>query len=112
MRLIDADALKELPFHRLTHTDWGETCVSFEEIDNAPTVDKTDVISYIDGLIDGAEAVRPHGKWIYKQVYDYEYWECSHCGEPWTTIEGTPQDNFMNFCPNCGADMRGDNNAK
>ena len=39
MRLIDADALKELPFHRLTHTDWGETCVSFEEIDNAPTVE-------------------------------------------------------------------------
>lgn len=38
MRLIDADALKNLPFHRLIHTDFGETAVSFEEIDNAPTI--------------------------------------------------------------------------
>lgn len=38
MRLIDADYLKSLPFHQLIHTDYGDTCVSFEEIDNAPTV--------------------------------------------------------------------------
>ena len=39
MRLIDADALKALPFNRLIHTDFGDTCVSFEEIDAAPTVE-------------------------------------------------------------------------
>ena len=32
--------------------------------------------------------------------------KCSACGELWSLIDGTPQDNGMNFCPNCGADMR------
>ena len=48
---------------------------------------------------------RPRGKWIYKQESDYEFWECSNCGEPWDLIEGTPKDNNMNFCPNCGAQI-------
>lgn len=33
-------------------------------------------------------------------------WVCSVCGEPWTLIDGTPKENNMNFCPNCGVDMR------
>ena len=32
-------------------------------------------------------------------------WVCSVCGEPWTLIDGTPKENNMNFCPNCGAKM-------
>ena len=63
-------------------------------IDNAPTVDKTDVISYIDGLIDGAEAVRPHGKWIPIEGFLL----CSNCKNR-SCCKG-------NFCPDCGADMR------
>lgn len=54
------------------------------------------------------DALRPHGKW--KEQTDYvgdTYYECSVCKEPWTTIEGTPMQNFMNFCPNCGAKMDG-----
>lgn len=39
MRLIDADYLKNLPFERLIHTDFGETAIPIEEIDNAPTVE-------------------------------------------------------------------------
>lgn len=54
---------------------------------------------------------RKRGEWIYKpDDYDESTWECSNCKEPWTLIDGTPQDNNMNFCPNCGADMRGDDN--
>ena len=46
------------------------------------------------------------GKWIEQDdSWDGVYYECSACGEPWTTIDGTPWDNGMNFCPNCGADM-------
>ena len=30
---------------------------------------------------------------------------CSECGETWNLIDGTPKDNDMNFCPNCGAEM-------
>lgn len=49
---------------------------------------------------------RKKGKWIEKDEYNDTYYECSACGASWVTIEGTPQDNHLNFCPNCGADMR------
>lgn len=45
------------------------------------------------------------------------YWEdfdcgnsyrCTSCGEIWTLNDGTPAENNMNYCPKCGADMRGE----
>ena len=46
------------------------------------------------------------GHWIEKDGYDGDtYYDCSECGESWTTIEGTPWNNGMKFCPNCGAKM-------
>ena len=63
-------------------------------IDNAPTVEE-----------------RQKGEWIeHQDCFDDTYYTCSHCGEDWITIEGKPTDNLMNYCPMCGADMRGDNN--
>ena len=46
-----------------------------------------------------------HGEWM---VGDYEEgtWECSNCGLLWTLNDGTPEENNMNFCTYCGADMR------
>lgn len=56
-----------------------------------------------------AEPDRKKGKWLYKpNEYDDDTYECSQCGEPWTLIDGTPEENNMKFCPNCGADMRGE----
>ena len=50
---------------------------------------------------------RPQGEWKTVEGVDGdEYYECSNCGEPWVLTAGTPKDNNMNFCPNCGADMR------
>ena len=55
---------------------------------------------------DVAEVKR--GKWIEKEeVYGDVYYTCSNCNNDWTTIDGTPQENFMNYCPNCGAKMDG-----
>ncbi len=52
---------------------------------------------------------RTKGKWIEQEDYNLDtYYDCSVCGESWCTIDGTPWDNGMNFCPNCGADMRGE----
>lgn len=52
---------------------------------------------------------REKGEWIEREGYDGDpYYECSICEKPWDTFEGTPRDNGMNFCPSCGADMRGD----
>lgn len=38
MRPIDADALLNLPFERMIHTDFGDTAIPIEEIEMAPTV--------------------------------------------------------------------------
>ena len=56
-----------------------------------------------------AEPEQKKGEWLHKpNEYDDDTYECSRCGEPWTLIEGTPKENNMNYCPNCGADMRGE----
>ncbi len=58
--------------------------------------------------IDHPTEERKTGKWIEKDGWDGDvYYDCSVCGESWTTIEGTPWDNFMNYCPHCGAKMEG-----
>ena len=46
---------------------------------------------------------RAEGEWI---QFDVEY-ACSHCGIILNFYEGSPKANNANFCPNCGADMRG-----
>ena len=46
------------------------------------------------------------GHWIEKDGFDGDvYYDCSECGESWTTIEGTPWQNGMKYCPNCGCRM-------
>ena len=46
------------------------------------------------------------GKWqYYPEGCDELTWACSRCGEAWTLIDGTPDDNNMNFCHACGAPM-------
>lgn len=49
---------------------------------------------------------KQHGRWIEKEDYNLDtYYDCSVCGESWTTVEGTPWQNGMNYCPHCGAKM-------
>lgn len=44
---------------------------------------------------------KPHGEWIRHEVEDTCRWvECSECHKEYPNIE-------MNFCPNCGKRMRG-----
>lgn len=51
-----------------------------------------------------AADVRPvvHGEWIGKPIAGFCTVRCSVCDEPFLENNGT-----WNFCPNCGADMRG-----
>ena len=52
------------------------------------------------------QPVRPKGKWIEIGRFDGEiYYDCSECGESFCLIDGLTA--LSNFCPNCGADMRG-----
>lgn len=104
MRLIDADALKKA-INELFFVD--EYTVE-KTINNAPTVEvhKIGHKLYNEGFKDGvdqgvklSEGIK--GKWITK---GYEpYGRCIICGE---ICE------INNFCGNCGADMRGEENDK
>lgn len=47
-----------------------------------------------------------HGRWIEKEGFDGDYYyTCSICQCDWTTIDGTPTENNMRYCPECGAKM-------
>lgn len=84
MRLIDADALKLADFQDFSNTD------VMYAIDHTPTI----------GLV-------KRGKWTQTSAFDEDanIYVCSECDEPWTLINGTPRENNMNYCPNCGARM-------
>lgn len=71
-----------------------------------------DMIECVDDA--PAADVRPvvHGKWIKTKMFNDEYsWVCSVCACAWNLDEGTPEENSMNLCPNCGAVMRGETNG-
>jgi len=76
-------------------------------IDEAPYEYAEHVIADLPPVTSG----RHKGRWIECDGYDGDtYYDCSECGESWTTIEGTPWDNGMNYCPNCGAKMESEVN--
>ena len=82
--------------------------------DNPSYWNTCDVINREDTLdeIENLPSVTPTertGHWIEKEDFNGDtYYDCSECGESFCLIDGTPTDNLYNFCPNCGADMRGD----
>lgn len=66
--------------------------------------------------IPAADALeRKHGKWILVEDYSTEeiedgekYWVCSLCGCGSDSYDTTYH---TNYCPNCGADMRGEDDG-
>ena len=95
-RLIDADELR-LTIQREYNTDDSDYPTRYQfglhfamdAIDEAPTV----------------EPQRIKGRWIdVTKTGGAELWKCSECGE----LE--LEDSY--FCPNCGADMRGEQDGK
>ena len=95
MRLIDADALDGVVLDLNVNRDFGITRGDYKMIDAVlfefPTIEE-----------------RKTGKWIRKKsVIDCATFvgeECSECG--YFKSMG-----HANFCPNCGADMRGEQNG-
>ena len=103
--------------------DKDDMCVRKKYIDNAPTVELTETEvqevlnkrcmtavanEYLIAL--HGKTDRPKGEWYYSCD---KGWECNQCHK---TVKDMPIDDnkkaTYNFCPNCGADMRGDDNGK
>ena len=92
MRLIDADALKEI-IENSYEVTWDhdynggfkDACVLIlDEIDSAPTI----------------EPERKMGEWILITDNNGQHFICNKCGT-WRCHQGQA------FCSHCGADMRG-----
>ena len=70
----------------------------------------TYVIKYVDGEWMASKTMqepeRKKGRW--EDFSDDNSYRCTACGEIWKLNDGKPEENNMNYCPNCGADMRGD----
>ena len=121
MRLIDADALIEYI------KAWGfigETC-AIEAVEDMPTIEPCEdaisrgyILHELNGygadwredceiadIIRNAPSVapsRPKGENLQKDFPSL--FECSVCGE--SCFDTVPWDCDINYCPNCGADMR------
>ena len=97
MRLIDADALKEVICDNVypvtdffNSRDYGMFWTGGIEkaINEAPTID--------------AKPVK-HGKWTITEVFDFKNMTCSSCG--WLYEYHAGMEEEWNYCPNCGARM-------
>ena len=104
MRLINADALRE-QLQNLAYDDWNQgASTSWADAyrEMADMVEDTPTI----------EPVRMKGEWIPTHESallshpDSITYVCSECGHKIYTVYGFPLK--TNYCPNCGADMRND----
>lgn len=62
------------------------------------------VTEFVEGL-PSVTPTRPNGEWIINKDKDTV---CSNCEEPIFKYQKVDFDYRPHFCPNCGADMRGD----
>ena len=106
MDLIDREALKK---EIKAYSEYDPMLPNFKAIkiiDNAPTVTQESII--MPFLMANQ---RPHGKWIeYGDIYNKGGVKCSICGYQTYNRLQLAVGCGNNFCPNCGADMREDNN--
>ncbi len=68
-------------------------CADYKNIERLPTVDAVEVV---------------HGEWV--DDTSFENIVCTECGHMWNTIDNCTE--TFNYCPNCGADMRGTTDGK
>ena len=80
----------------------GEKLIEYCNNQKVKTIDANDIARF--PTIDAAPV--KHGKWIENEGFDGDcYYTCSVCHCDWTTIDGTPTENNMRYCPECGAKM-------
>lgn len=66
-----------------------------------------DCIDLLDSIPAADVVPVVHGQW----EKHGSKWQCTNC-KVLMSIDGTPQENLLHYCPNCGAYMMGENNGK
>lgn len=104
MRLIDieplideCDELVSIEWnHKVAPPSWADAEEEFKQ-------------RLLDQPVIDPESLRPQGEWVEREDWSVAdvYYTCSVCEEDFVTIDGTPADNLWNYCPNCGARMKG-----
>ena len=102
VRLIDANALKEEVNKKNVVGRFNMLLL----IDNAPTVEPT--FGLFKEMLCAECEKRPQGHWVrdinpYSKAYQLK---CSVCGK-WGGLTEKGYNHEFNYCPNCGADMKG-----
>lgn len=107
MRLIDADNALELFQAEYQNTEnlikQGE-----KQLDSLAEgyTEAAHIIKHISPTVDAVPVV--HGAWLLRHIGAGHYWECSVCHtNPCIYVT-----EHTKFCPNCGAQMDGDDDAK
>lgn len=59
----------------------------------------------IDKFADGDVVAAKHGQWLNAVIDGNDFCRCSECG-CYIEVAFFANDYHVNFCPNCGADMR------
>lgn len=91
----DEDYIKSICQNPANSEDWlGGVCDAINAVEEVNAVDAEPVV---------------HGRWEEHEDYDGDsYYTCSVCDCHWVMIDGTPAENGMSYCPNCGAKMDGE----
>lgn len=98
MRLIDADeVLSKIDKHHRSEPTEPYRLNDYDKGVNWGLDIATDIVF-------SALTVEKRGRWIPWDGVEVTY-KCSICGADWDCLEGTPMDNEMYYCPNCGARM-------
>jgi len=109
MRLIDADALyerlkadEELARDRVIDTPSGFPNGAVNPSAIRYMAQLSERTRFKEIVFDAPTIERKKGEWI---KMPYHVTECSECG---FSLEDWIQGAFYNYCPNCGSDMRGE----
>ena len=110
MRLIDADALIER--YKRHRNVFCKNRIEFQLLREPDKARVDELDNCIAGIVNAPtiEPERKKGEWIRENIVltsnppQYQ-WHCSECGKMvhWFTAEV-----LTDFCPNCGAEMRGE----
>ena len=85
------DVRKRLPKDSKDFFTRDEMLLNFQQyVDAQPAADVEPVV---------------RGEWI-EFDEDMNAYKCSACDEPYVLIDGTPEQNHYNYCPNCGSHMQ------